>query len=276
MGKKEKSYIDLEWFGKSYINVGVRRSWKKKQLSRNSWTRNTGKGTVVRILLFSCSVLSESLWPHERQHARLPCPSLSPRVCSNSCPLSQWCHPTSSSSVAPFSSCLQSFPASGSTPMSQLFALGGQSIGASDSASVLLMNIQGWFPLGLTGLISLPSKGLSRVFSSTTVWKHQFFGTQPSLQLKLSHPYMTTGKTITLTIWTFVGKVMSLLFNTLLLLLLSCFSRVRLCAIPEIAAHQAPPSLGFSRQEHWSGLPLPSPMHESEKWKGSRSVVSNS
>ena len=87
----------IHWFGKSYINVGVRRSWKKKQLNRNSWTRNTGKGTVVRILLFSCSVLSESLWPHERQHARLPCPSLSPRVCSNSCPLSQWCHPTISS-----------------------------------------------------------------------------------------------------------------------------------------------------------------------------------
>ena len=109
------------------------------------------------------------------------CPSLSPRVCSNSYPLSQWCHPTICSSVAPFSFCLQSFPASGSFPMSQLFTSGGQSIGVSALASALPMNIQGWFPLGLIGLISLQSKGLSRVFSSTTVWKHQFFNTLPFL-----------------------------------------------------------------------------------------------
>ena len=102
-------------------------------------------------------------------------------ACSNSCPLSQWCHPTISSSVIPFFSCLQSFPASGSLPVSQLFASGGQSIRTSVSVSVLPVNIQGWFPLGLTGLISLQSKGLSRVFSSTTVWKHQFFYAQPSL-----------------------------------------------------------------------------------------------
>ena len=113
--------------------------------------------------------------------ARLPCPSLSPGACSNSCPLSQWCHPTISSSAIPFSSCLQSFPASGSFPVSQFFISGGQSIGALPSASVLPMTIQDWFLLGLTGLISLQSKGLSRVFSSTTIWKHQFFGTQPSL-----------------------------------------------------------------------------------------------
>ena len=106
---------------------------------------------------------------------------LSPRVCSNSCPLSRWCYLIISSSAALFSSCLQSFPASGSFPMSRLFPWGGQSIAASTSASVLLMNIQGWVSLGLTGLISLLSKGLSRVFSSTTVWKHQFFGAQPSL-----------------------------------------------------------------------------------------------
>ena len=122
------------------------------------------------MLLFSHSVVSESLWPHGPQHARLPCPPPYPGVCSNSCPLSQWCHPTISSSFVPFSSCLQSLPASGSFPMSQLFASGDQSIGASASASVLPMNIQGWFPLGLTGLISLQSKGLSRVFSNTTVW----------------------------------------------------------------------------------------------------------
>ena len=113
---------------------------------------------------------------HGLQHARLPCPSPAPGVYSNSCPSRRWCHPTISSSVIPFSSHLQSFPASGSFPMRWLFTSGGQSIGISASASVLSMNIQGWFPLGLTGLISLLSKGLSRVFSSTAVQKHQFFG----------------------------------------------------------------------------------------------------
>ena len=119
-----------------------------------------------------------TLRPHELQHTRLPCPSLSPRVCSNSCPLSGWCHPTISFSVAPFSFCLQSFPASGSFPMSWLFASGGQSTGVSASVLVLPMNIQGWFPIGLTGFISLLSKGFSGVFSSTTIQKHQFFSTQ--------------------------------------------------------------------------------------------------
>ena len=112
---------------------------------------------------------------------RLPCPSLSPWVCSDSCPLSQWFYLTISSSAVPFSSCLQSFPASGSFLMSRLFMSGGQSIGASASASVLPINIQDWFPLRLTGWISLQSKGLSRVLSNTTVQKHQFFGAQPSL-----------------------------------------------------------------------------------------------
>ena len=127
----------------------------------------------------SHSVVSNSLWPHEIQHARLPC-SPSPEVCSNPCPLSWWCHPTISSSVILLSSCPQSFPASKSFPVSCLFVSGSQNIGASSSTSVLPMNIQDWFPLGLTGLISLLSKGLSRVFSSTTVQKHQFFGPQPS------------------------------------------------------------------------------------------------
>ena len=121
--------------------------------------------------------MSDSLWPRELQLARLPCPSLSPGYCSYSCPLSQWCHPTLSSSVIPFS-WLQSFPASGSFPVSQLFASGGQRIGASASASVSPMNIQEWFPLVWTGLISLLSKGLSRDFSNSTVQKHQFFGAQ--------------------------------------------------------------------------------------------------
>ena len=119
--------------------------------------------------------MSDSLQPHGLQHARPPCPLPTPRVDSNSCPLSWWCHPTISSSVAPFFSCPQSILTSGSLPMSWLFSSGGQSIGAS--ASVLPMNIQDWFPLGWTGLISLESKGLSRVFSSTTIWRHQFFGT---------------------------------------------------------------------------------------------------
>ena len=128
-------------------------------------------------LLSSSSVGSDSLRPHGLQHARLPCPSPSPGACSNSCPLSQWCHPTISSSVAPFSSCPQSFPAS-----HQPFASsGGQFIEASASASALPMNIQGRCPLELTGLISLLAKRLSRVFSSTTVWNHQFFGAQLSL-----------------------------------------------------------------------------------------------
>ena len=130
---------------------------------------------------FSCSVMSDSLQPHGLQHARLPCPSPTPRVYSNSCPLSRWWHPTISSSLSPFSSCLQSFPASGSFQMNQLFTSGGQSIGVSVSISVLPMNIQDWFPLGWTGWISLQSKGLSRIFSNTTVQKHQFFGTQLSL-----------------------------------------------------------------------------------------------
>ena len=133
------------------------------------------------MLLFSHSVVSDSLLPYGLQHARPPCPSLSPEVCSNSCPLSWWCYLTVSSSVVPLFSCPQSSPPSESFPMSWHFTSGGQSIGASASASVLPMNIQGWIPLGLTGLISLLSKGLSRVFSSTTVQKHQFLGAQPSL-----------------------------------------------------------------------------------------------
>ena len=125
---------------------------------------------------FSPSVVSYSLWPHESQHARPPCPSQTPRVYSNSSPSSRWCHPAISSSVVPFSSCPQSFPASGSFPMSQFFTWGGQSIGVSALASVLPMNTQDWSPLGWTGWISLQSKGISRVFSNTTVQKHQFFG----------------------------------------------------------------------------------------------------
>ena len=131
---------------------------------------------------FSPSVVCDSLQPQESQHARPPCPSPVPGVHPNSCPSSQWCHPAISSSVVPFSSCPQSLSASESFPMSQLFAWGGQSIGVSALASVLPMNTQDWSPLEWTSWISLQSKGLSRVFSNTTVQKHQFFGAQPSSQ----------------------------------------------------------------------------------------------
>ena len=164
---------------------------------------------------FSHSVMSNSLRSHGLQHARRPpCPLPTPRVYPNSCPFSWWYHPTISSSVVPFSSRLQSFPASASFPMSQFFASGGQNIRASASESVLPMNIQDWFPLGLTGWISLQSKGLSSLLQhhsskASTLRRSAFFTVQ------LSHPYMTTGKTIALTRQTFVGKVMSLLFNML-------------------------------------------------------------
>ena len=149
-----------------------------------------------------CSVMSNSLWPHGLQCARLSWPSLFPRVCSNSCPLSWWCYLTISSSAALFSFCLQSLPASGSFPMSRLFASSDQSVRVSTSASVLTMNIQSWFPLGLTGLTFFQSKGLSRVFPSTIIWRHQFFGAQPSLWSSSHIHTWLLKKTIALTIWT--------------------------------------------------------------------------
>ena len=168
--------------------------------------------------------MSDSLQPHGLQHARLPCPSPTPGACSNSCPLSHWCHPTISSSIAPFCFCLQSFPASGSFLVSQFFISGGQSIGASASASVLPMNIHGWFPLGWTGWILLLSKGLSRVFQyhhskASILWCSAF------ILVQLSHLYMTNGKTKALTIWMFLGKVMSLLFNMLSRFVVAFLSR---------------------------------------------------
>ena len=158
-------------------------------LSGPSWGFNAGiwgTATLPWRRCFSVAKSCPTLWLHGLQHARLPHPSPSPRACSNSCPLSQWCHPNISSSVVPFFSCHQSFTALGSFLMNWLYASSGQSIGASDSASVLPMNIQDWFPLGWTGWISLQSQGLSRVFSNTTVRKNQFFSAQPSL-LSNSH-----------------------------------------------------------------------------------------
>ena len=188
-----------------------------------------GEGTFfLQSVQFSHSVLSRFFVPSWTVAVRHPCPSPTPGVYSNSCPLSQWCHPTNSSSVVPFSSCPQSFPASGSFQMSQFSASSGQSIGVSASVSVLPMNIQDWFPLGWTGWISLQSKGLSRVFSRVLSQDCQrvFFELLHSSKasilqcsafftVQLSHPYMTTGKPIALTRWTFVSKVMAFLFNTL-------------------------------------------------------------
>ena len=174
---------------------------------------------------FSHSVMSDSLWPHGLQYTRLTCPSPTPRTSSNSRSSSQWCHPIISFSVIPFSSCLQSFPASGSFRMSHFFASGGQIIGASDSVIVLPMNIQDWFPSEWTSWISLQSKGLSSVFSNTTVQKHQFFSAQLSLWSNTHiHTWLLT-KTIALTKRTFVGKLMSPLFNMLSRLVITFLPR---------------------------------------------------
>ena len=176
-------------------------------------------------LLFSRSVVSDSLWPHGLQHSSLPCRSPTPGSYSNSRPSSRWCHLTISSSVVPFSSCFQSFPASTSFLMNWLFASRGQSIGVSASASVLPMNIQDWFPLELTCWFSLLSKGLSGIFSNTTTQKHQFFGIQSSLWSNSHIHTWLLEKTIALTIRTFVGKVMSLLLNVLSRFVIAFFPR---------------------------------------------------
>ena len=153
--------------------------------------------------------MSDSLQPHGLQHVRLPCPPLSSGVCSDSCPLSRWCYLTTSFCATPFSFCLRSFLASGSFPVSWIFASDGQSVEDSASESVPLMNIQGWFSLELTGLISLQSKGLSGIFSSATIWKHQFFGTHASLWFTSHVCTWLLGKPIALTIWALIGKVVS-------------------------------------------------------------------
>ena len=213
--------------------------------------------------------MSDSLWPHGLQHARLPCPSPSPGACSNSCPLSQWCHP--------LILCCPLLLLPSIFPRVRVFfnelALHNRwpnywsfsfSISPSNEYSGLIsFRIDRFDLLAVQGTL----KTLLQHYSSkaSIIWHSVFF------MVQLLHPYMTTGKTIALTT-DFCGKVMLLL----LLLLLSCFSHLWFCATPETAAHQAPPSLGFSRQEHWSGLPFPSLMHASEKWKWSRSVVSNS
>ena len=202
---------------------------------------SSGQNMLFSSVQFSRSLVSDSLQPHEPQHARPPCPLPTPGVHPNPCPLCPWYHPTISFSVVPFS-CPQSFPASGSFQMSQLFTSGGQSIGVSASTSVLPMNTQDW-SLGWTGWISFQSKELSRVFSNITIQKHQFFSTQ----LSLSHPYMTTGKTIALTRWTFVDKVMSLLFNVLSRLVITFLPKSKHLLISWL---QSPSAVIFGAQKN--------------------------
>ena len=208
--------------------------WVAMSSSRGSsqprdWTRVSYISCIGRwVLYLYCHLEAQALFSSVQslsgirlfatpwsQHIRPRCPSPAPRVYSNSCPSSQWCHPTISSSVVPFSSCPQSLPASGSFPMSHLLTSGGQSTGVSASASVLPMNTQDWFPLGWTGWISLQSKGLFKSLLQHHSSKASIFRCSAFFTVQLSHPYMTTGKTIALTRWTFVGKVMSLLFNML-------------------------------------------------------------
>ena len=233
------SAFHLNWFKSCFFNFYLKNPvlakpsgrifLKEVRLLRYYWNRLVsfqGDSEELWSVQFSHSVVSDSLQPHGLQHARPPCPWPTPTACSNSCPSSQWCHPAISSSVIPFSSCLQSFPESGSFPMSQFFTSDGQSVGAS--ASVLPMNIQDWFPLGLTGLISLQTKGLSRVLSNTTVQKHKFFGIQLSLWSDSHiHPRLLE-KAISLTIQRFTGKGMSLLFNMLPRLVIAFFPRSKL------------------------------------------------
>ena len=204
---------------------------------------------------FSHSVVSDSLWPHGPQHTRPPCLPPTPRVYPNSCPLSRWCHLTSSSFVVPFSSCPQSFPASGSFQMSQLFASGGQSIGVSVSTSVLPMNTQDWSPLGQTGWISLQSKGLLQHHSSkASILRHSAF-----FIVQLSYPYMTTRKTIALTRQTFVGKVMSLIFNMLSRLVINFLQRSN-CLL--ISWQQSTSALNLEPRKIKSATVYPSISHE--------------
>ena len=208
----------------------------------------------------SVAKLCPTLRPHGLQDTRPPCPSPAPGACSNSDASSRWCHPTISSSVIPFS-CPQSFPASGSFPISQFFSSGGQSIGVSASTSVLPMIIQVWFPLGWTGWISLQTTGLSRVFSNTTTsipWRSAFF------MVQLSHAYMTTGKTIALSRWTFVGKVMSLLFNMLSSFFMAFLSRSKRLLISWL---QSPSAVFWSpRKESLSLFPLFPPLFAMKWW----------
>ena len=212
---------------------------------------------------FRCSLVSNSSRPHGLQHARPPCPSPTPRVDSNSCPLNWWCHPTISCSVVPFSSCLQFFQASGYFLMSQFFTSGGQSIGVSASVSVLPMNNQDWSPLGWTGWTSLQSTGLSSLLqhhsSKASILRHSAL-----FIVQLSHPYMTTGKTIALRRQTFVGKVMSLLFNMLSRLVITFLPRSKHLLISWL---QSPPAVILEPPKiKWATVSTVSPFTAMKWW----------
>ena len=214
--------------GHSEKTISVLQMRKSRYKGDVTWPRSLSFDQFSSVAQ-SCLTICD---PHGLQHTRPSCPSPTPGVYLNSCPLSRWRHPAISSSVIPFSSCLQSFPALGSFQMSQFFASGGQSIGVSASASLLPMNIQGWFPLRWTGWISLQSKGLilksllQHHSSKASILQHSAF-----LIVQLSHPYMTTGKTIALTRWTIFGKVMSLLLNMLSRLVITFLPRSKLLLI---------------------------------------------
>ena len=183
--------------------------------------------TYYFVSQFSHSLVSDSLQPHGLQHAKLPCSAPTPRACSNSCPSSQWCHVTTSSSVVPFYSCLQSFPASGSFPVSQFFTWGGQSIAVSASASVISMNTQGLISFRMDWLNLLAVQGTHKSLLHRHSSKASVLRCSACFIVQLSHPYMTTGKTIALTTWTFVGKVISLLFNMLSRLVITFLPRTK-------------------------------------------------
>ena len=222
------------------------------------WVNIKGHNFWIICCCYSVTVLCLTLCDPIVQHTRLPNSSLSARDCSDSYPLSQWCHPAISSSFIPFS-CLQSFPVSGSFLVSRNFASGGHSIVASASGSVPSVNIQDWFPLGLTDLISLLSKGLSRVFSNTTVQKHQFFGTQLSLHSNSHTHTWLLGKTIALTRRTFVSKVTSLIFNTLSRLAIAFLPRSKCLLISWL---QSPSTVIFEPPKIKSLIVSPSICHE--------------
>ena len=231
----------LPWKSHGWRSLVSYSSWDCKE-----WDTTEQFHSLHNSVQLTHTVKSDSVQPHGLQHGRPPCQSPNSGVYSNSCPLTWSCHPTISSSH-PFCSCLQCFPASGSFPKSKFFTSGGQRIGVSASASVLPMNIQDWSPLGWTGWISLQSKTLSRSLLQHHSLKTSILGCSPFFSVQLSHPYMTTGKTIALTRWTFFGKVMSLLFNMLSRLVKAFLSRSKRLLISWL---QSPPAVIWEPKKH--------------------------
>ena len=235
-------------------------SQRKQGNSRKTYT-SVLLPTLKPLMVFSQVQLLSHVWlfaTHEPQHTRPPCPSPTPGVYPNPCPLSRWCHPTISSSVVPFSSCPQSFPASGSFPMSQLFTSGGQNIGVSAWVSVLPMNTQDWSPLGWTESPCSPRD--SQEYSPIPQFKSINSSALSFFIVQLSHPYMTTGKTIALTRWTFVGKVMSLLFNMLSRLVITFFPRSKQCGSQQTVENS------WFNSGRWCGTERPGVLQSMGSW----------